>query len=131
MALHSLALIVGAISPLLSCATQKKKTTKKNPTKLAGFVGFGGSDWFELLKRVGFCVIWSIVVAGVSPRVCVRTDGGDFLHISAPYSGGSALTVCSAHTAEKTSRPRECDLGGFFGFSCLRVNSVLGRSRCK
>lgn len=47
---HSPALIVGAISRFLSWPTQKKKS-------LPGFVSFIGFDWFEILKRVGFCVI--------------------------------------------------------------------------
>lgn len=70
MALHSLAFIVGAISRFLSWPTQKKK--------MPSFVGFIGFDWFEILKRVGFCVIlyvW-ILVVGVSRRVDVREDGG-------------------------------------------------------
>lgn len=130
MALHSPALIVGAISRFLSRPTQKKN--------LPGFVSFIGFDWFEILKRVGFCVIlyvW-ILVAGVSRRVCVREEGGYFLHIFACYIDGLGSHGMLCRTAEWCKAIFHWPKTLWMWFSCFWevfffcVNSVPGRSCC-
>lgn len=65
-----------------SFMTYSKKRRRRRRKNLPGFVSFIGFDWFEILKRVGFCVILNMcefwVGGACHRRECVEEDGGVF-----------------------------------------------------